>query len=91
MYQDKQKKIHLNDIIGVKREKSIVTKKSKGRGRDKVVRRSRDKTEKSEEVTPLPHPSKSNKLDQQPAHLSYPLVFSLTNNGTVFGSNIEQV
>ncbi len=91
MYQDKQKKIHLNNIIGVKRDKSIVTKKSKGRGRDKVIRRSRDKTEKSEEVTPLPHPSKSNKLDQQPAHLSYPLVFSLTNNGTVFGSNIEQV
>ena len=52
------------DIIGVNREKSIDTKRSKSQGRDKVVGRSRDKTEKSEVVTPLPHPSKANKLDQ---------------------------
>jgi hypothetical protein len=56
----------------------IDTKRSKSQGRDKVVGRSRDKREKSEVVTPLPHTSKSNKLDQQPAHLSYStLIFSL--------------
>jgi hypothetical protein len=78
MYQDKQKKNTFNNIIGVKRDKSIDTKRIKGRGRDKVIGRSRDKTKKSEVVTPLPHPSKSNKLDQPPAHLSYPtLIFAL--------------
>ncbi len=43
------------DIIGVNKDISMDTNWSKSHDIDKVVRRSRDKAERNEVVTPLPH------------------------------------
>jgi hypothetical protein len=43
------------DIIGVNKDKSIDTNWSKSHNIDKVVGRSRDKAERNEVVTRLPH------------------------------------